>query len=266
MSERNEMIDSSSPITGSPSDDQANESLDLIVTEVDNFAREWIGRIRRLIHRSSQLIERESLLANAMSRFDRENAEFNKRSSAKEEGLKEQAKRLTAAWLDVEVERRKALQGARAAVAVAKKATAASPNPAVAGGPVVPAPAVGNAAAQAAAKAASQMPGAPQIPRAPQMPGAPQMPNAPRMGLPPQSDQAMPRTVASGPQPPPKVKPIGATGPQPTAVSGPIAPARLAPDPEAASRDEYEQAEAASRQRIEEFKRMQRAIHSNRNT
>ncbi len=274
MTDRNDMIAPSPPGGGSdspgtslppvnaPVDRSQAEAIGSIVFDVEHFARGWVGRIRRLIHRSSLLIERESLLAGAIARLDQQKTEWSKRTAAKEEGLRDQSKRLTEAWLEVESERRKAIQGARAAATAANK-------PGI--GPVVPAVHAGVPNGTIPAAAGHPQPpsaGAPQIAptaeptRDPARPSPPathgQMPAAPPpVNVPVCRPNASP--PADGPGGPP-LMPVG---------NAPILPGQPAVcqgsqthqhNPQAG----LEHAEADRQQKIEEFKRMQRAIRSNR--
>ncbi|MEL6106624.1 MAG: hypothetical protein AAFU85_11325, partial [Planctomycetota bacterium] len=83
----------------------ARDSLNTIVQDVEQFARDWIGRVRRILQRSSQLIERESLLAGAIAKLDQQKSDWMKRTREKEAALLEQSKMLSEAWLDVEAQR-----------------------------------------------------------------------------------------------------------------------------------------------------------------
>ena len=249
-----------------------HESVESIVSDVEQFARGWIGRIRRLIHRSSQLIERESLLAGAIARLDQQKAEWHKRTSAKEEALRDQSKRLTEAWLQVEAERRKALQGARAAATGMNNANS---------GPVLAAPVAPAAGAQPVVAPKARVISNPAL----GTPNQQLMPQAPTGQPPvtqPQAAPARPQVIppavnvpVASPNTPISnrsvinANPIGVNpvGVQVTPVANtPISTGGMATTHREAEHDEaFEQAEAATRQKIEEFKRMQRAIRSNRN-
>ncbi|MCA9138376.1 MAG: hypothetical protein KDB00_16510 [Planctomycetales bacterium] len=266
------------------------ESLEAVVLDVEEFARGWIGRIRKLIHRSSQLIERESLLAGAIARLDQQKAEWTKRTASKEQGLRDQSKKLTEAWLDVEAERRKAIQGARVAASAANK-----PN----GGPVLAAPispvSVSQPTVQPVVGAvAPQIAGGYPMPHSvPQQGGNQQlaskgagMPVEPGTPLKGGHEMGQVQMPAASPQVNPPVHvnmPVGGQnfsiqnnaviGNVPAHMQGmavPNAPINAggstSSGEELGGNDAFGQAEAATRQRIEEFKRMQRAIRSNRNT
>ena len=285
-------------------DDDQCQSVASVVADVDEFARGWIGRIRRLIHRSSQLIERESLLAGAIARLDQQKAEWTKRTAAKEERLRDQSKRLTEAWLEVESQRRKAIQGARVAATAGKKshsgpviaapagpvagaqpvqqpAVAAGNPPAVAAGnPTAvaagnpPAVAAGNPPAVAAGNPTAEPPANPvtspvqgtsQVPVAPppvnvNVPiGGNNAPisNAPIQTAPIQNGAVQNAAVTAMPQAMPQAMPL---------ANAPVAVGRLPTATKAShGADALEPTEAATRQKIEEFKRMQRAIRSHRN-
>ncbi|MDV6028592.1 MAG: hypothetical protein F9B45_00475 [Phycisphaera sp. RhM] len=277
MTDRNDMIapsplggGSDSPGTGvppvnAPGDRSQAEAIGSIVFDVEHFARGWIGRIRRLIHRSSQLIERESLLAGAIARLDQQKTEWSKRTAAKEEGLRDQSKRLTEAWLEVESERRKAIQGARAAATVANTSGI---------GPVVPSVPAGVSTGTIPAAGLPQSPNAGPPPIAP----AAEPPRDPNV----QSPAAMQRQLPAAPPPvninvpvcgPNTPPPADGRGGSPVIPVGnaPILPGQPATGYQGASTEDRDQqaalehAEAARQQKIEEFKRMQRAIRSNRN-
>jgi hypothetical protein len=222
------------------------ESLLSVVSDVDGFARGWIGRIRGLIHRSSQLVERESRLADAITRLDEQKAEAAKRHASREQELEDQAKRLTEVWLEVEEERRKAIQGGRPVTTAVTKPI---------GGPVVAQPVqpvaplphqpTGTSGSVQSANGQSQMPAAPPLVDV----------NAP----------------VSGPEPPaPNAStspPAPAVGPPMPLTNAPISASQFpSPPPDRAVADAVEQAEAATRQKLEEFKRMQRDIRTNRRT
>lgn len=100
-----------------PPSEKSRDSVESIATDVEQFTRDWVGRIRKLIHRSTQLVERESLLAGAIAKLNDQKSEWSKRTAERERSLKEQAERLTEAWLEVETERRKAIQGKRQSAA-----------------------------------------------------------------------------------------------------------------------------------------------------
>ena len=53
----------------------AGDSFGVVVQDVEQFARTWIGRARQIFQRTSQLIERESLLAGPLPSW------INKRAS-----------------------------------------------------------------------------------------------------------------------------------------------------------------------------------------
>lgn len=227
---------------------QQIESVSSIVSDVEEFARNWIGRIRELIQRSAQLIERETLLASAIARLDQQKAEWTKRTAAKEANLRDQAKRLTEAWLEVESERRKQIQGARVAAV----------NPATPGGSDRP-----NCTAMQQPLATG-----PVTARPPGQQSSPVI-NTPPVG---------PATVASAASAGSGTGGQGTFGtgqtrpsPSPLPVSANVqnAPVSAGP-PVASSRHDDPQddgaAEQQKRQRIEEFRRMQRSIQSNRNT
>ncbi|WP_372897174.1 hypothetical protein [Stieleria sp.] len=277
MTDRNDMIaplplggGSDSPGTGvppviAPLDGSQAEAIGSIVFDVEHFARGWIGRIRRLIHRSSQLIERESLLAGAISRLDQQKTEWSKRTAAKEEGLRDQSKRLTEAWLEVESERRKAIQGARAAATVANKSAI---------GPVVPSvPAGVSTGTMPTAAGLPQPTGAGPLPIAP----AAEPPRDPNLPSPAAIQRQMPAAPPSvnvnvpvcGPNTAPPADGRGGSPVMPVG-NAPILPGQPASGYQGASTQDRDQqaalehAEAARQQKIEEFKRMQRAIRSNR--
>lgn len=199
----------------------AGDSLNGIVQDVEQFARGWIIRVRQILQRSSQLIERESLLAGAIAKLDQQKSEWTKRTREKEAGLLEQSKMLTEAWLEVEAERRKAAQGVRSVQpgnAARTVRPAAVTSPVVR--PVLAEPVNGNEADEKET---------PTI-RPAAVSNAPVMPVTPASG----------ETVAN--------VPINFT------------PSASAPE----NGDDADQ-EHAAQQRIEEFKRMQRALRSNRN-
>ena len=279
-------------LSGSPISAAEQEAIGSIVSDVEEFARGWIGRLRRLIHRSSQLIERESLLAGAIARLDQQKAEWNKRTAAKEAGLRDQSKRLTEAWLEVEAERRKAIQGARAAASASTKPgggpIVATPIAPATGTPVtgVPHPiaAAANTNVPVAAPApiaATQNCPADATAVATKANALPQpAPQAGKLAGGHHSGGPVPANhVAAGdnsanqmPAAPPQVNvnvPVGgsvpASAPMPPMAITPIPPGGNTSTGEIPGEDEaFQQAEAATRQKIEEFKRMQRAIRSNR--
>lgn len=213
------------------STENQTDSIIAIVADVEGFARGWTGRIRGLIHRSSELVERESLLAGAIARLDQQKAEWTDRTAAKEDDLRDQSKRLTKAWLDVESARRKAIQGARVASTASNKTFS---------GPVVAAPV--------------QPVGLPQPIQQP-----PATANISRVEAP----------VGTPASPAGSVRPNSApvrSAPPMVNVNVPIAVCYAsAGGGDSSGDDAFAHAEAATRQKIEEFKRMQRAIRSNRN-
>ena len=239
---------------GNPAADDSNEAsvekcqaLAGVIVDVEEFARGWVGRIRQLIHRSSRLVERESLLAGAIARMDQEKAEWSKRTAAKEEALREQSKKLTEAWLDVESERRKAIQGARAANV---SGSSSAGNPAIG----LPLGAGGQAATVRGGQAATVHGGqAATVQQAVVVPVQP-TPTAPGTPMVNPVIANSPPVAAA-----PNIAPISSV-PSPSPMAANTPPQSTAP-----KEDSHEQAEAETRQRIEEFKRMQRAIRSNRN-
>lgn len=237
---------------------QQCESVASVAADVEAFTRAWIGRIRRLIHRSSQLIERESLLAGAISRLDQQKAEWSKRTAVKEEGLRDQSKRLTEAWLEVEAQRRKAIQGARVAATGTGKSGA---------GPVIATPVHGNQTSQQ--PVVTPAAGAPN-PTAPG-PGAhvahdPVMPQSPAGPVHGAAAPTINMNVPVCGNARPVGGPLPAAGPMMSVGNTPVVSGRPAPNTtESGDQEAFEQAEALKRQRIEEFKRMQRAIRSSQN-
>ena len=228
---------------------QQSESIGSIVVDVEEFARNWIGRVRQLIQRSSQLIERETLLAGAIARLDQQKAEWNKRTAAKEANLRDQAKLLTEAWLEVESERRKHIQGVSAAAVhsagpiSAVHQTAPSPQR-----PVQPAPPSPHASRPGGHDAAPTGQGP-----------------APIVNTPPMAAPATPRPqpgVSDGPAP---VLPMGDAA-MATVQNAPVSAGSPIASPRHDDPQTCESAERQKRQRIEEFRRMQRSIQSNRNT
>ena len=231
------------------SNDSQCESLVAIMSDVEEFSRGWIGRIRQLIHRSSQLIERESLLAGAIARLDQQKAEWTTRIASKEEGLRDQAKHLTEAWLEVESERRKAIQGARAAATGSNKSNSvpvvAAPVQPVAGTQSVQQPVAASTTPKAAAAST------PVSARA--TGGLSKMPPAPLSVNVPVQNGALPGCVQV----------VARRAPVPNA---PVTAGHLPTTGEqTVSVEDFAHAEAAKRRKIEEFKRMQRAIRSNQN-
>lgn len=255
---------------GDPGGARQCESLSAVLTDVEDFARDWIGRVRSLIHQSSQLIERETLLAGAIARLDQQKADWNRRTAAKEEHMRDQAKRLTEAWLEVESERRKQIQGAQVQGAQVQGAGAASLGGAASAGAQasVTSPAQGNmqvpaqrqAPAQGLAPAQSLAPAQGYAQSHPQ-PSA-SVAHAQRIVGPSQSTDGPAPIPAQ--QPAPQVAPRGPV--MATVTNAPVA-SGFTPSVsvgESVSADAV--AEAQKRQRIEEFRRMQRSIQSNRNT
>ena len=273
------------------------ESVAGIVGDVEEFARGWIGRIRQLIHRSAQLIERESLLAGAIAKLDHQKAEWTKRTVAKEEALRDQSKKLTEAWLEVESERRKAIRGSR----VSNIPSSGTSVP----GAGIPGAGIPGAGIPGAGIPGAGIPGAgisgAGIPSA-----VPPSPHASNVGV--SGSNQLPQPVVSVqttagtagspvmPSPIQNTTPLGSASTPPSAsvnvapqVGGPAMTAPTRPtiteslaeqsvsgpqesppvnealaDQVGSSERSQEEMEAATRQRIEEFKRMQRAIRSNR--
>lgn len=240
------------------------ESMISIVADIEEFARGWTGRIRRLIHRSSQLIERESLLAGAIARLDKQNAEWCNQTATKEDEIRDHSKRLTEAWLEVESARRKAIQGARVSATAGNQTLS---------GPVIPAPAptvVGphpvqqsdvtdntstaeapvDATVDAAANSAMPVRAA-GLSQTPAVRVNVNIPLGGRNAA--VQNAALHAGLTSAP------RAMSLTN-APIAVCYP-----LSGTGESGRHDDFASAEAATRQKIEEFKRMQRAIRSNRN-
>ncbi|MFU7562175.1 hypothetical protein ACMFWY_26050 [Roseiconus sp. JC912] len=225
------------------------ESLREISSDVELFTRSWIARIRRLINRSAQLLERESLLAGALAKLDQQKSEWSKRTAERELALRDQAKMLTAAWLEVEAERRKSMQGGRVGASVAGSSNvnrAVSPVAVVS--PVLPQ----NPPAASTQPPTSVEPAASVVEHEPVAPTTPSPASVP---------DASPSST--GPNPAGQNSVINHA---PQVANRPILPGGgMSHQP--SSLDESVQCEndAQSRQRIEEFKRMQRALRSNRN-
>lgn len=196
----------------------AGDSLNTIVQDVEQFARGWIGRVRKILQRSSQLIERESLLAGAIAKLDQQKSDWLKRTREKEAALLEQSKMLSEAWLDVEAQRRKAAQGVRASQAAGVGRVARS-----AGAPPVVAPV---SVVEPTTEAAS-----------------------------PSESSVAPPVISN-----PPVAPVGNT-PTDSVANVPVNTMNQATNTNSGDVDQ----EAAARERIDEFKRMQRALRSNRN-
>ena len=273
------------------SDGSNADSLQQISQDVDQFARGWIGRGRKLLQRSSQLVERETMLAGAIARLNQQQSEWSKRTSDKDAEIKEHSARLTEAWLEVEAARRKAIQGARAAATGRKLpprpggvvgpvvpvqpegAVAPVANPVVATHPVVP----GEEADHPLTASNSGVPLSQTLPQpvvpAPVVPStvaahgqvAPQPVNvqyAPQSGL--------PTAVPLGP-PAGLPQPSNSSHPQQNVQGSPVATGFPAPISSTASESstDPEQAqqliEAAKQKKIEEFQRMQRALRSTQN-
>lgn len=238
---------------GDPGAARQCESLSAVLTDVEDFARDWIGRMRSLIHQSSQLIERETLLAGAIARLDQQKADWNRRTAAKEEHMRDQAKRLTEAWLEVESERRKQIQGAQTQGAGAASLGGAASASVQAS---VTAPAHGTIQAPAHGKAPT-----PGYVQSHPQPSASVAHAQPIVGPSQSTDGPAPIPAQ---QPAPQVAPRGPV--MATVTNAPVA-SGFTPSVsvgESVSADAV--AEAQKRQRIEEFRRMQRSIQSNRNT
>ncbi|OYP28331.1 hypothetical protein [Rhodopirellula sp. MGV] len=249
-----------------PLDAHDVEALRSIAGDVEQFTRQWIIRIRRVINRSAQLLERESLLAGAIAKLDQQKTEWSKRTAERELALRDQAKRLTEAWLEVEAERRKSMQGGRTA---SSKATVV---PVVR--PVLPAQTNASPVLPAAAMHAGVE--TPPI-NAESSVGEIPMPTS----IQPASHEPTHADGNQGVTPSPSHLPVAATEPQAANLGGipqsaphivpplanrPILPNAVQSRPQDGSEsDPASPNDAQSRQRIEEFKRMQRALRSNRN-
>ncbi|MEM6469128.1 MAG: hypothetical protein AAF802_06125 [Planctomycetota bacterium] len=201
------------------------DSVEQIATDVEQFTRDWIGRIRRLIHRSSQLVEREALLAGAIAKLNEQKGDWSKRTAERERSLKEQTERLTEAWLDVETERRKAIQGARKSAAKQRVSQVQTSQ-----APVAPITQATNAADPP--------------------------PN--------ESEHPIIESQATLQETAEQVADPGATNVTDN-IPVPIAPIPTMGHPLQNQPISNTDTGAASRQKIEEFKRMQRAIRSSRN-
>ena len=73
------------------------------------------------------MVERESLLVGAIAKLDQQKSDWTKRIEEKESGIREQSKLLSEAWLEVEAERRRTIQGSRAASPSTQVAVAQTP-------------------------------------------------------------------------------------------------------------------------------------------
>ncbi|KAA5544599.1 hypothetical protein FYK55_09810 [Roseiconus nitratireducens] len=240
------------------------ESMREIIGDVEQFTRGWIGRIRDLLQRSSQLIERERLLAGAIARLDRQQSEWSKRTQAKEATLEDQSKLLTEAWLSVESERRRTIQGNKAAAAGASAVVS----------PTIPAQT--ETSQSEPANGVSPPAAETKEPTAP----AASTPDSPAVTTDQKDFQADP--AARSPVPPPNgaTAPVASQTPLPnrvTATQVNVADTFTRQRPVQCSGDagstsatgqnctDPERMEAITRERIERFRRMQRAIRSSRN-
>lgn len=260
---------------------EGNDSIQAVATDIETFARGWIGRIRRLIHRSSQLVERESVLASANAKLDQQKAEWSKRTAAKDEALRDQAKKLTAAWLDVEAERRKAIQGAKAAASAAVPQASkpllatpvATPDPtrcdsrsqlpaAVVPVPVAATPLVATPAAATPSPFDGNSSG--DDGKHPSTNQTEAVGNGPPRTE-PASQTNMPQVAPNvhGPQPIP-IAPTPVTG-VPMSMAPPAMGLPKTMGASAAAQDEPGEMDAASQERVEAFKRMQRTIRTHQN-
>ncbi len=217
---------------------QQCESLGSIVSDVEEFARDWIGRIRQIIQRSAQLVEREALLAGAIARLDQQKADWNKRTAVREANLRDQAKRLTEAWLEVESERRKHSHGGGGATPHLPSQSTRTHTAT----PAVPQPAQANQQTPPVVNTPAVLPTATGPPAAHHAGG-------PRPAAPANVAQLLP--AAAPMLPPVSNSPV-------TAGTHPATPRH--DDPQAC-----EVAERQKKQRIEEFRRMQRSLQSNQN-
>lgn len=264
---RNDLSLPSEPNTAQT--DAAN-SVGSIAIDVEEFAKTWMHRANRLVHRAARLVERESLLAGAIGRLNQQKEEWKRRTEAKDNELREQSELLTEAWLEVEAERRKAIQGARIAqhgnnrsnpgpILTSQNQTApviATPVQAVPAGPalaspVAPPPVLGDQPI-----AGGAVPGSNSV-RAANEGAAPVDAGQNRLPLAPAARPVISQPPAGMAPPMQPQIPINATSATPGATNESASGSR-ASDPDALA--------AETKERLEEFKRMQRAIRANRNT
>ncbi|WP_436717851.1 hypothetical protein U8335_14505 [Roseiconus lacunae] len=245
------------------------ESLRSISYEVEQFTRQWFTRIRRVINRSAQLLERESLLAGAIAKLDQQKSEWSRRTAERELALRDQAKQLTAAWMEVEAERRKSLQGGRMAAPMgAMPMGTAGPvvrtaSPPVSVSPPSPTTITGPTTITNATSPGTTAEATPSVhltDRDAEQTIAPSDRSSTTVG----------HTAHQSHQPPPISSPTGAGNAASRSGVPPVANRPILPtsnssiDDEGLSEQERCEADAQSRQRIEEFKRMQRALRFNR--
>lgn len=227
----------------------AGDSFSVVVQDVEHFARTWIGRARQIFQRTSQLIERESLLAGAIAKLDQQKSEWIQRTREKEAGLMEQSKMLTEAWLEVEAQRRKAAQGVRSGQNTGRVVRPVGAPPVVAPAVVVePARMPGNVAEPLAAAPESVVSTDPSNTVNPGDVAGGENPNA---------VVATQGPIANAPVMPVTASPVDSVTNIPVNTSASLHPADQA--------SEEPNKQAANRERIDEFKRMQRALRSNRN-
>lgn len=244
------------PETTPVPDKKENHSIDSVATDVERFARMWITRVRTLIHRSTQLVERETMLAGAIARLNQQQADWTRKTAAKDAELREQSKLLTEAWLDVEDKRRKALQGSRTANLVTDRpgagTVAAGHLQTPLGSPIVQ---PGRVSTNNVSHRVQSVPVA-----APH-----EVQTAPQTHL--QGDT--PVGPPAGPAPPALRAPLGmAPAMQPVVPQGAPIDTRVNHSAETNNQegDPDEAQELATQERLEEFKRMQRALRANRNS
>ena len=86
------------------------DSVQRVALDIDEFLRGWIGRLRQVVIRASQLAEQEEMLKSTLAAVDAQQAEWARQTEARERAIQQQTKMLTEAWLELEEQRREKLQ------------------------------------------------------------------------------------------------------------------------------------------------------------